>query len=281
MLIIPKKSALLPLGSIRRLPRKFQPTFYNKVVELAKGTNEQMLSDSLAVLADQVAELNHIVGAPKGVDSKLVDDALTRVQQFWVGTRYMLKGYKRCSNPQEATLATKTLDMMDSLPHRVLRTNASELLTTLLNNIDAAWKPADLTGTFMEGLKTQLTALASDYLKVYQDRVDNGAAHQCFSEKKGDVFSAFDFFYMNLHVCVGMTGDLTLMQLQSKINELIMIYSTISKSRATRIANQNHAAESNNSEESTTTESSNEQSESDTTSESVVDAPETTTREVA
>mgnify|MGYP003291549225 CR=1 FL=1 len=114
-------------------------------------------------------------------------------------------------------------------------------------------RPADLTGSFLEGWRTQLTNVANDYFRVYQDRVDNGAAHQCFSEKKESVFDTFDFFYKNLYVCVGLTGDLSLTQLQSKINELIMIYTTISKSRATRIANQKQMAEDNNLEDSSTT----------------------------
>lgn len=140
---------------------------------------------------------------------------------------------------------------MDRIPGKVMRTNASEMLTALMNNIDGAWKPADLTGTFMEGLRAQLTAVANDYQQVYQNRVDYGATHNCFTEKKDEVFATFEFFYMNLYVCVGLTGDVALAELQSKINELIMIYTTISKSRTTRMANQK--VESNGSEDSSTT----------------------------
>ena len=138
MLIQAKKSAFLPLGSIKRLPRAFQPTFYSKVVELAKGTNEQMLSDSITILADQVAELNQIVGAPRGADNKLVDDAVRRVQLFWSSTRHLLKGYSNSTNPQEATMARKALDLFERIPGKVMRTNATELLTALVNAIDAA-----------------------------------------------------------------------------------------------------------------------------------------------
>lgn len=70
MLIQTKKTAYLPLGSIRRLPIAFQPTFYSKVVDLVKGVNEPMLTDSSVILADKVAELNHIVESPKSDDSK-------------------------------------------------------------------------------------------------------------------------------------------------------------------------------------------------------------------
>lgn len=276
-----KKSALLPLSNIKKLPKAFLPTFYTKVVELAKGTNEQMLSDTIAVFADKVAEFNHIVEAPRSNYGKVVKDALVDVQRFWSSTRYLLKGYSNSKNPQEATLARKALDLFQRIPNKVLRTNAAECLNALVDAFDAAWKPADLTGTFLENWRTQLTNVANDYLSIYQGRVDNGAKHMCFTEMKDDVFEAFDFFYMNLHVCVGITGDLSLMELQSKINELIMIYSTIEKSRATRIANQNHADESNNSDDSTNDDSTNEPMESNTTSESDDEAPETTTNEVA
>ncbi len=253
MIIQTKKTAYLPLSSIKRLPIAFQPTFYSKVVDLAKDVNEPMLVDSVAVLADQVAELNQIVEAPKGVDSRLVEDAVKRVQQFWVSTRYLLKGYKRSNNQQEAAMATKALDLLEHLPTKVLRTNASELLNALVNNFDAAWKPADLTGTFLEDWRAQLAVVANDYAQVYQNRVDNGASHSCFTEKKCDVFQLFEFFYMNLYVCVGVTGDLALMQLQAQINELVIIYTTIAKSRATRIANRNHSEEESNSEETSST----------------------------
>lgn len=253
MLIQTKKTAYLPLGSIRRLPIAFQPTFYSKVVDLVKGVNEPMLTDSSVILADKVAELNHIVESPKSDDSKLVDEAVTRVQQFWSSTRHLLKGYSNSINTQEATMARKALDILERLPNKVLRTNASEMLTTLIDNFDAAWKPADLTGTFLETWRPQLATVANDYARVYQNRVDNGAAHNCFTEKKSDVFQTFEFFYMNLYVCVGLTGDLSLMELQSKINELIMIYTSISKSRATRIANQKQMVEDSNSGDSSTT----------------------------
>lgn len=281
MLVIPKKSALLPLGSIRRLPKAFMPTFYSKVVDLAKGTNEEMLTDSVAVLADKVAEFNRVVAAPQSNYGKVVGEAVADVQRFWSSTRYLLKGYSNSKNPQEATMARKALDLFERISGKVMRTNAAELLNALVDAFDAAWKPADLTGTFLENWRTQLTNVANDYLSIYQGRVDNGAKHMCFSEMKDDVFEAFDFFYMNLHVCVGITGDLSLMELQSKINELIMIYSTIEKSRATRIANQNQAVEDNNSDDSAATEVPGEQTEATTEPQTVVDAPETTTSEVA
>lgn len=281
MLVIPKKSALLPLGSIRRLPKAFMPTFYSKVVDLAKGTNEQMLTDSVAVLADKVAEFNRVVEAPQSNYGKVVGDAVADVQRFWSSTRYLLKGYSNSKNPQEATMARKALDLFERIPGKVMRTNAAELLNALVTAFDAAWKPADLTGTFLESWRLQLSDVANDYLWLYQDRVDNGAAHLCFTEMKDDVFDTFEFFYLSLYVCIGMTGDLALIQLQSQINELIMIYSTISKSRATRIANQNQAVEDNNPDDSAATEVPGEQTEATTDPQTVVDTPETTTSEVA
>ena len=238
MLILQKKSALMPLGTIRKLPIAFQPTFYSKVVECTKGVGEPMLNDSIAVLADQVAVLNQIVASGRSSDGKTVENALLYVQKFWTSLHFVLKGYQRSTSQKDAVLATKALELYKNVQGRMLRTNALDQLTAFINNIDNAWKPEELAGTFLETWRAQLVAVANDYRQVYETRVDNGASHICFSEKKVEVFEAFHFFYLNLYVVVGLTGDLALSKVQSEINELIMIYTTIAKSRATRIANQ-------------------------------------------
>lgn len=282
MIPVSKQTAMMPLGAIRKLPIAFQPTFYSKVADLAQGVNEQMLSDSAAMFMDQVAELNKIVASGRSTDSKVVEDALLRVQRFWTSTHYLLKGYTRSTNPQEATMAKKALDLFKRIQGRMLRTNAYEMLMTLINNIDNAWTPTELSGTFLETWKAQLVSVANDYLQVYQNRVDKGATHICFTEKKLDVFETFRFFYLNLHVAIGLTGDLSLSQLQADINELIMIYTTISKSRATRKANQRVEEEHDNIEEepSSVDDSVEEQVETPATA-TIGDAEETDTSERA
>lgn len=235
-----KKAVLLPLGFVKHMPVKFQQSFYSHVSDITETIEDEALVDDVALFRDLVAEVLNQVNSQAISDAQEMYDLYTRAERFWQGTRHLFKGYRHSTDTKEATLATKALDIFQRMEcKRLLLSNAGAKLNALATNIANAWKPAEITGTFLENWKTQLTNLANEYATALQQHVERGASHVCYTERKMDLYDAFEFLYLHLYTQMGCTGDLLLAKLFSDINDLIAWYTATAKAHATRVKNAN------------------------------------------
>lgn len=245
----PKKATLLPLGFVKHMPIKFQQSFYQHVADITSAVEDEQLADSVAVFRDLVNEVLDSVHRSAINTSQEMYDLYDQADHFWQGTRHLFKAYRHSTNAKDATLANKALDMFQRMNcKRLLLSNAGAKLAALASNISAAWKPTDLTGTFLEGWVTQLNALATNYADALQKHVERGAQHVCFTERKMDLYSAFEFLYLNFYTYMGNTGDLAIAQVFSDINDLIAWYTATAKAHATRVKNANENENANGNE---------------------------------
>ncbi|MCQ2349867.1 MAG: hypothetical protein MJZ98_05235 [Paludibacteraceae bacterium] len=235
-----KKASLLPLGFVKHMPIKFQQSFYSHVSDLVANIQNEELVDSAAVFGDLVHEVLNQVNASAVSDAQEMYDLFTRAERFWQGTRHLFKGYRHSINTADAKLAEKALDMFQRMNcPRLLLSNAGAKLAALSNNINTAWKPTDLTGTFLETWAAQLATLAGDYSTALQKHIERGAQHVCYTERKMDLYEAFEFLYLNIYTFVGNTGDVQIAQVFADINDLIAWYTATAKAHATRVKNAN------------------------------------------
>lgn len=242
----PKKAVLLPLGFVKHMPIKFQQSFYQHVADITAVVEDEQLADPVAVFRDLVTEVLDSVHRSAINTSEEMYDLYDQADHFWQGTRHLFKAYRHSTNAKDATLANKALDMFQRMNcKRLLLSNAGAKLAALASNISAAWKPTDLTGTFLEGWVTQLNALATNYADALQKHVERGAQHVCFTERKMDLYESFEFLYLNFYTHMGNTGDLAIAQVFSDINDLIAWYTATAKAHATRVKNANENGNGN------------------------------------
>lgn len=245
----PKKAVLLPLGFVKHMPIKFQQSFYQHVADITAVVEDEQLADPVAVFRDLVTEVLDSVHRSAINTSEEMYDLYDQADHFWQGTRHLFKAYRHSTNAKDATLANKALDMFQRMNcKRLLLSNAGAKLAALASNISAAWKPTDLTGTFLEGWVTQLNALATNYADALQKHVERGAQHVCFTERKMDLYESFEFLYLNFYTYMGNTGDLAIAQVFSDINDLIAWYTATAKAHATRVKNANENGNENGNE---------------------------------
>lgn len=247
-----KRTKVLPLSYIKYLPMAYSPSFFEKASEILKDIEEEGIVDSIAAFRDQTQEF---LSSLEKMSQTVADDVIKefgRIQSLWRGVKHLFKAYATSYNANEATLGKKALGIYQRLEQEPMRrTNAAVLMQNLVNGINRAWTPSQLTGSFLESWVTAMTSAANDYAAIYQDRVERAVGRSFFTDYRERTYEAFEFAYLSLYTFMGNSGDLAATQMFSELNDLIATYTAISKGRSTRIANKN--AESNASATTTTT----------------------------
>lgn len=235
-----KRTKMLPLSYIKYLPMAYSPSFFEKASEILKDIEDENIVDSIAVFRDQTQEfLSSLEKMSQTVAEEVIKE-FARIQSLWRGVKHLFKAYATSYDASEATLGRKSLGIYHRLEEEPMRrTNAAVLMQNLVNGINRAWTPAQLTGTFLEKWVIAMTSAANDYAVIYQDRVERAVGRTFFTDYRERTYEAFEFAYLCLYTFMGNSGDLAASQAFSELNDLIATYTAISKARSTRIANKN------------------------------------------